>query len=73
MGQLWEYLKMAVSDIRMNRGRSFLTMLGIIIGIGSVIAIETVGGSLSGSISSSMSGFGASNISVSLTSSMVGR
>ena len=39
MAQLWEYIKMAVSNIRMNRGRSFLTMLGIIIGVSSVIQI----------------------------------
>ena len=43
MGQLWEYVKMAVSNIRMNRGRSFLTMLGIIIGVSSVILIMSVG------------------------------
>ncbi|HBN56201.1 MAG TPA: macrolide ABC transporter permease, partial [Lachnospiraceae bacterium] len=43
MGQLWEYIKMAVSNIRMNRGRSFLTMLGIIIGVSSVILIMSVG------------------------------
>ena len=58
---------MALQSLAANKLRALLTMLGIIIGIGSVIAIETVGGSLSGSISSSMSGFGASNISVSLT------
>ncbi len=33
MSQLVEYLKMALSNIRSNKGRSFLTMLGIIIGI----------------------------------------
>lgn len=43
MGQLWEYVKMALSNIRMNRGRSFLTMLGIIIGVSSVILIMSVG------------------------------
>lgn len=43
MGQLWEYVKMAVSNIRMNRGRSFLTMLGIIIGVSSVILIMSIG------------------------------
>lgn len=40
-------------------------MLGIIIGISSVIAIMTVGDSLTGSITDSMSGMGASNITVS--------
>lgn len=34
-----EYIKMAVHNIMANKGRSFLTMLGIIIGIASVIAI----------------------------------
>ena len=43
MGQLWEYVKMALTNIRMNRGRSFLTMLGIIIGVSSVILIMSVG------------------------------
>lgn len=40
MGGLYEYIKMAVQNIRANKGRSFLTMLGIIIGIASVIAIR---------------------------------
>ena len=43
MGQLWEYVKMALANIRMNKGRSFLTMLGIIIGVSSVILIMSVG------------------------------
>lgn len=43
MAQLLEYLKMAIDNIRSNKGRSFLTMLGIIIGIASVIAIMSIG------------------------------
>ena len=43
MGQMIEYIKMALSNIRSNKGRSFLTMLGIIIGISSVITIMGVG------------------------------
>jgi putative ABC transport system permease protein len=46
--------------------RSILTMLGIIIGIGSVIAIVTVGDSLTGSITDSLQSFGVNNITVSL-------
>ncbi len=60
-------LLMALGSLLSNKMRALLTMLGIIIGIGSVIAIDTVGGSLSGSISDSMSGFGASDINISLT------
>lgn len=43
MGQTFEYLKMALQNIRANKGRSLLTMLGIIIGISSVITIMSVG------------------------------
>ena len=43
MNGFYEYVKMAVQNIRANKGRSFLTMLGIIIGIASVIAIVSIG------------------------------
>ena len=43
MTQLLEYMKMALSNIKANKGRSVLTMLGIIIGISSVITIMAVG------------------------------
>ena len=44
MNLLREYFKMAVANITANKGRSFLTMLGIIIGITSVVAVMSVGG-----------------------------
>lgn len=43
MGNTVEYIKMALQNIRGNKARSFLTMLGIIIGISSVIAIVSIG------------------------------
>ena len=46
MGQFGEYVKMALYSIRSNKGRSFLTMLGIIIGISSVITIISIGSGL---------------------------
>lgn len=46
MGQFGEYIKMALYNIRSNKGRSFLTMLGIIIGISSVITIISIGSGL---------------------------
>ena len=57
---------MALASVKSNKMRSLLTMLGIIIGIAAVIAIETVGNSMTGSVTDSMSGMGASNISVSV-------
>ncbi len=43
MGQFIEYVKMAISSVIQNRWRSLLTMLGIIIGITSVITIVSIG------------------------------
>lgn len=50
MGQLLEYFKMAVDNILANKGRSILTMLGIIIGISSVIMIMSIGQGAKGEI-----------------------
>ncbi len=63
-----ENISQAFSSLFANKMRALLTMLGIIIGIGSVIAIMTLGDALTGSVSESMSGLGANNISVSLQS-----
>ncbi len=40
---LWMILKIAVKSLSRNKIRSFLTMLGIIIGVGSVIAMVSLG------------------------------
>ena len=41
-----ENVKMALGSLRANKLRSLLTMLGIIIGIGSVISIVSIGDSI---------------------------
>ena len=64
---LFENILLALESLKMNKLRSVLTMLGIIIGIGSVIAISTVGSSLTGYVSDSMTALGASSINVALT------
>lgn len=51
MSNIWEYIKIAIMNIRSNKGRSFLTMLGIIIGISSVILIVSSGTGIKSSIS----------------------
>lgn len=63
---LRESIRIAWAGLKANKMRAILTMLGIIIGISSVIAILTVGSGLSDSITSSMSTLGASNITVML-------
>ncbi len=60
-------IKMAFSSLAANKMRAVLTMLGIIIGIASVIGIMTIGNSLSGSVTSELSSFGITNITVSVT------
>ena len=64
---LFENIQLALNGLRANKMRALLTMLGIIIGIGSVIAIMTVAGSMTNSITTSMQSMGANNITVSLT------
>ncbi len=65
---LWENIRLALEGLKANKMRALLTMLGIIIGIASVIAILTVGNSLSGTITNSMGSLGATNIYVYLQS-----
>lgn len=64
---IWENIKIACKALFSNKLRALLTMLGIIIGIGSVIAIMTVSESLTTSISDSFQEMGANNITVGLS------
>lgn len=61
-----ENILLALNGLRANKMRSLLTMLGIIIGIASVIAIMTLGDSISSSVTESMASMGANNITVGL-------
>lgn len=64
---IWENIKIACKALFSNKLRALLTMLGIIIGIGSVIAIMTVSESLTTSISESFQEMGANNVTVDLS------
>ena len=59
-------IMLALAGLKANKMRAMLTMLGIIIGIASVIAIVTVGNSLTASITSTMEEMGANSIMVSI-------
>jgi putative ABC transport system permease protein len=54
MARIIEYIKIALMNIKSNKGRSFLTMLGIIIGISSVILIVSAGNGIKNGISSQL-------------------
>ena len=61
---LKENISLAVAGLKANKIRAFLTMLGIIIGIGSVIAIVSIGDAVTANVSDIMSSLGANNIYV---------
>ena len=64
-----ECVRMSLSNILANRMRSFLTVLGILIGVTAVIALITTISGVSGSLSSSFSSMGAGTLMVSVTDS----
>ena len=59
--------KMSIKSILSNKGRSALTMLGIIIGCASVIVLTGIGGGATKSITDSISEMGVNKITVSMT------
>ncbi|MDR3645614.1 MAG: ABC transporter permease, partial [Clostridia bacterium] len=61
-------IKMAVTSILSNRMRSFLTMLGIIIGISSVIILIAVGNGSKQAVTEAIEGMGTNLLTVNLTS-----
>lgn len=66
---LRECVVMSLSNILSNRMRSFLTILGILIGVTAVIALITTVSGVSGSLSSSFTSMGAGTLSVTVTGS----
>lgn len=57
-----ESIRIASIDIRLNKLRTFLSMLGIVIGIASVIIIVALGNGLKYKIINQFSGLGANRI-----------
>ena len=62
--ELWQSLKIALRALRVNKMRSFLTMLGIIIGIAAVIAMVAIGAGAEKMISEQISSIGSNLILV---------
>ncbi|MBQ6256039.1 MAG: ABC transporter permease [Clostridia bacterium] len=64
-----ECFGMSLSNIRSNKMRSFLTVLGILIGVSAVIALITTVSGFSGILSSSFLRMGAGTLTVSVSGS----
>lgn len=61
---LLENISLAINGLIANKMRALLTMLGIIIGIGAVIAITCIGSAMTSSVSSSLESMGVNNIAI---------
>ena len=61
---LKETFSMSVSNIRHNRMRSFLTMLGIIIGVTAVVALISIVSSVSGEMMSQFESLGTGTLTI---------
>ncbi len=66
---LWECVVMSVDNIRGNKVRSFLTLLGIMIGVTAVITLISTVSGVSGSIASSFSSMGVGTLTVTVSGS----
>jgi putative ABC transport system permease protein len=64
MDKLLETFKLAIITLRANKLRSLLTMLGIIIGVSSVILLISIGSGLKGYITGQLQGLGSNSLYV---------
>jgi putative ABC transport system permease protein len=65
MKRIFENLKVAFKSLTSNKLRAFLTMLGIIIGVGSVVAVMSVGAGATSSITQNLQSMGTNVITIS--------
>jgi putative ABC transport system permease protein len=61
---LFEAVRLALDRLRANAARSALTVLGIVIGVGSVVTLVAVGNGSAAAVSNQFSGLGANTLTV---------
>jgi len=61
---LFEAVRLALNTIRRNPLRSFLTLLGIVIGVGAVIAMVTIGNGTTAKVTADLAKLGSNLLSV---------
>src|SRR5512146_3032461 len=64
MSKVFQSMRIAFRALRVNKLRSGLTMLGIIIGVGAVIAMVAVGAGASGRVAEQIRSLGSNSIIV---------
>jgi putative ABC transport system permease protein len=63
-GGVWESVRIALTSLRANKLRTILTMLGIIIGVASVVALMAIGNGAQASITNQISSIGSNLLTV---------
>jgi putative ABC transport system permease protein len=61
---LWESVRIALTSLRANKLRTILTMLGIIIGVASVVALIAIGNGAQAAITSQITSIGSNVLTV---------
>lgn len=64
MEVLFESFKIAISSLQANKLRTFLSMLGIIIGVGAVISIVSIGSGAQMEVTGQIAGLGSNVINI---------
>ena len=73
MGMLSESVRMSLDNIRSNKMRSFLTVLGIIIGVMAVIALMTIVHAVTNTITEQFTAMGTGKLTVQATGTVLKR
>ena len=69
---LWEAFRLALRAIRRNMLRSFLTVLGVVIGVAAVVMMTSIGLGAQQRVTSTIAGLGSNLIIVSPGASRAG-
>ncbi len=72
LGELWENVRSAARSLLQNKMRAVLTILGILIGVGAVIAMVSVGQGATAGVTQRIQGLGSNFLTVTPGSANVG-
>ena len=64
VGMLWEILRIAVDTLRANKLRSALTILGVVIGVMSIVAMTALITGFGNSLENQIRAFGSNTVFV---------